>query len=210
MVTPRCISCKHPRTGLPEGAPCPECAEPAPDPRWIVVVGHSTETSPVTILAGGAAMIAVGAILIVIFFVTRAAPSIFPGAALMLFGSVVLLRGWLSMQASLDGGDIVWIIRDDGIEVRTPLGKSIWSWDRMTHAFYERGWFAPRLSFGANFSADSFNEVALWLGRGDGDGRAVIQHIRDRMAEAAARTKAAMEAKPAPLSPPPSHRAEPS
>ncbi len=225
MVTPRCISCKYPRTGLPEGAPCPECAEPAPDPRWVVVVGHSTETSPFTIVAGGAAMIAVGVILVAIFFIRRAGPSIVPGAALMIFGSILLLRGWLALRASLDGGDIVWIIRDDGIEVRTTLGKSMWSWERMTYALYERGWFAPRLSFGATFDAwasagagarmklastDSFNEVSLWLGRGDGDGRAVIKLIRDRIAEAAARAKAEAAASPAPLSPPPSHRAEPS
>jgi hypothetical protein len=177
------------------------------------------ETSPLVMLGAGAGMVGVGILLILIFFVTRAAPSIFPGAALILFGSIILFRGWLSMQASLDGGDIVWILRDDGIEVRTPLGKSTWPWERITYALYERGWFAPRLSFGATFASgmriglraqvkptdiDSLNEVAIWLGRGDGDGRAVIQHIKERIAgarEAGSTENANANAKPA--SPPP-------
>lgn len=193
LKAPRCIECRYPRRGLPDGAPCPECSAPAPDEGWLVVVGSTTEWNPNLALIAGGAMITAALGLGVLAWFSRFAPPIPMILGLTVGGLVIGYRSLRAARAMGDGGDVLWIARDDGIEVRGAFGSSVWPWERITYALYEQGWRAARLSFGGPTS-DTSNEAGLWLHAAEGDARAIHAELRRRIALARERESAAPSA----------------
>lgn len=191
---PRCIECRYPREGLPEGVACPECAEPAAPREWLVVFGSSTEWDPRGAVVAALAMIGVGLVLSTLIWLTRAGPPIPMAVGLIIGGLVVLYRAKRAADGRPNGGDIVWIVKDEGIEIRGGMARHFWPWEQITYAIFEYGWRSVRLSFGGAHS-DTSNEAGLWVSAGEAEAREIHQELRSRIAMAREReAKAAVAA----------------
>jgi hypothetical protein len=172
--------------GIPDDAACPECGAPAPPQGWLVVFGGSTEVnSPVPFWLLGSALSLTAFVLVIVSFTTRIPV---PGPAIfgLLFGGVFAIgRAWTSRSGPTDGGDVVWILKPDELEMRFSLFHRHWPWHSIDRALYARGWRRGSVQLSVfQPSVGQAPELSMWLNERDVDTRALHQTLRDRIERA--------------------------
>ncbi len=174
-----------------------------------MVFGSSTEWDPRTVVVAALTMIGVGLGLGALIWFRRAGPPVPMAVGLTIGGLVVLYRAMRAADGRPNGGDIIWIVKDDGIEVRGSLAHHFWPWHQITYAIFEYGWRSVRLSFGGEHS-NTANEAGLWVSGSEAEAREMHGELRSRIAAAREReARAATEERIAngslnpPASPPP-------
>jgi hypothetical protein len=185
FMAPRCLECRYRRDGLPSGAPCPECSAPAPPDEWVVVFGSANEWSAWWPIAAGGAMLTVGITLLIWAWTYGVpAPVLVEGAALSIGG--VFIVAW-SVPAALraaDGGDIIWIIMPDGLEVRTRLRTRKRPWSELQQVLYEAGWKPNSAQLTVGEPMQPLSESSIWLNTTTCDTRRIQALLRDHIAAA--------------------------
>lgn len=189
------------RRGLPRGAPCPECGEAAPPEDWLILFGWSSEANEWRNLAvTGGVLLATALGLYSVAYLARTAAPAFPGTVVLLAGGATIARSVVWSKRTHEGGDIVWIIKSDGVELRTPLVTRHWSYLEIDNALFERGWRRGSVQLCLlQPSVGQSMEANVWVNDRDVDARAVHQLLRDRIAAARA---AGLRPTQAPLNPP--------
>jgi hypothetical protein len=197
----RCPGCRYLRNGLPNKAPCPECGEPAPPDEWLILFGWSSEANEWRNLAViGCVMLATALGLYSTAYLARTAMPAFPGTVVLVAGGVTIARSLLWSKRTHEGGDIVWIIRPDGVELRTPLLTRQWTYLDIEQVLFEYGWRRGSVHLCLlQATVGQAKEATIWLNERDVDARAVHQLLRDRLA--AARAAESHRTQPAALNP---------
>ncbi|MFO0872808.1 MAG: hypothetical protein U0575_02395 [Phycisphaerales bacterium] len=181
---PKCLGCDYSLLGLPEGSPCPECGAPPKPADWIVVRGWSQPGNPWVAATIGA--------LILAGLGTMIAMRLLRGGSVLQFGPCMLVPfvlgaglvgAVLRIRARGRGGDVMWIVKRDEIEVRRagrrPLVRSMRKLRtcRMVRSLtrsWERLDLVPRFWTFQNYSR-------IWVRRDSIDAGAVRREIEDRI-----------------------------
>jgi hypothetical protein len=187
----RCINCRYPRTGLPEDAACPECGEPAPAEGVIVLFGASSEAAAAgNFLSAGIVLLATSLVLFAVAATLRNFGPVAPGTAALIGATILLVRAHRSTPTAAAGGDLIWIIKPDAVEIRGALVKHHWRWDEIENALFAFGWRkgAVLLSL-VQPSVGMAPEVNIWVNERDVDARAVHALLRERIRAARSHPK---------------------
>ncbi|MFO0828663.1 MAG: hypothetical protein U0572_11015 [Phycisphaerales bacterium] len=108
-------------------------------------------------------------------------------AMLFVFGCTLMRRAVVLARRADEGGDVVWVMQPDGLEVRTELGSSTVAWSALEWAHFERGFsaHAARLSYTLRDTRDVGSMHAIWVDQRQVDARAIHAELRRRIAMAA-------------------------
>jgi len=161
-------------------------------------------------IACGAAMMTVGCTILLWGWLFRSiAPVWVQGAALTIGGAFVVFSAAPAARRAADGGDIIWIIMPDALEIRTPLRSRRRPWSELHQVLYEAGWRpnSARLSVGGP-TLDPKLDSWIWLNSKVCDTRGIQALLRERIAAAKVSDTAVTSS--ATINPPASHRTAPS
>lgn len=180
-----CLDCGYPREGLAALASCPECGASAAPPNWLIVRGWS--------LAFGGAVLVVAGLFLLLMSVGLAWEARRVGDSLvealpctlciLVPGAAPLVLGWWQLRARPRGGDVIWIVAPDRLEIRTRGLVEALSWSEVGACSLTRNVFSGRIRLLAAprgpWLAARGNKT-IWLGRSLEYATAVRDLIRAR------------------------------
>ncbi len=184
-MRPRCVQCRYQRDGLRENCACPECGEPALEDGCVALFGSSTEWSPWWGIAWGVVIVMGGARLFLMTTIIQVVSKGY-GSVFTLMGVYVLYRAMQAARRAADGGDILWLLQKDRLEVRTALRTRIWQWSELQSVLYELGWQpkSVRLSVVPRAGDGMVVRAPIWLNSRTCDTRAVQAVLQARIGDA--------------------------
>jgi hypothetical protein len=104
------------------------------------VYGRSTEWDPRIGVAASLAGVAAGVLLIVLAWFLPNPATVPQGIMLVVVMLPLLVVSLRAAQRIPEGGDIVWILKPEEIEVRGLRGASRIRWEQCSHALFVYGW----------------------------------------------------------------------
>ncbi|MBL9148330.1 MAG: hypothetical protein JNM94_06515 [Phycisphaerae bacterium] len=183
-----CLACGYPRAGLGTESACPECGAPPPPLDTLALLGRSLPFSPWVPLVGSSLFLAfvVG---IQIPRIVRSGWIPWDAPLLIMIALVVavVVSARMLRRTRKRGGDVVWLVRPDAIEVRAAHGISTLQYGNLDRC-ESRVWPSRRLAKITIVprNAWGFATSSIWLDRSTFDVERVANDLTQRILAARA------------------------